>query len=95
MTWHVRRYFRRSLAVLVAVVRIRGVRMSMRHRLVPMKVGVRLFDKSFMGVLVMAVVHMEVLVLQRLVPVQVLVPVFRDEPEPGDHHGRSHEIQRL
>ncbi|OLE63346.1 MAG: hypothetical protein AUG04_05640 [Deltaproteobacteria bacterium 13_1_20CM_2_69_21] len=69
--------------------------MSMRHRLVPMKVGVRLFDKSFMGVLVMAVVHMEVLVLQRLVPVQVLVPVFRDEPEPGDHHGRSHEIQRL
>ena len=84
MTWHVRRYFRRSLAVLVAVVRIRGVRMSMRHRLVPMKVGVRLFDKSFMGVLVMAVVHME-----------VLVPVFRDEPEPGDHHGRSHEIQRL
>ena len=55
----------------------------------------RLFNGLRVNVLMMLVMDMQMLVLHRFVSMQVLVSIFRNQPESGDHHCRRRQVQRV
>ena len=72
---------------MVTVMQIREVRVAMTKRLVQVDVAMRLAGRSprRVGVLVVLVVDMCVGVLERLVPVLVVVPLGEVKPHAGAH----------
>jgi len=71
--------------VIVAVVQVGEMDVSVAHRLVPVPVGVRFRGRAVVGVPVMRVVRVAVLVIERIVPVFVLVPLGKMQPETEAH----------
>ncbi len=61
------------------------VRMPVPERLMPVPVRMRLACRGFVAVLMMVVVHMTVLVLDRLVRGVVLVAFGQMQPEAKSH----------
>ena len=84
----------------VAMVDVRKVRMAVGQRLMPVGMGVRLFPVpvEIVQVQVMLVVRMLVRMFERLVVVDMLVPLADMQPYAGAHQrrrepeGRAHGI---
>src|SRR5919206_2662015 len=75
----------------VAMMRIREMRMRVRHALVPVHVRVALArrDRKSVLVLMMLVMRVFVLVLERLVRVSVLMTLREMQPDTGRHQRTS------
>lgn len=73
------------MAVLMAMVQVRVMRMLVPQGLVPMHVGVRLAHGPFMLMLVVAVMHMAVVVLDLLMNVLMLVALGEVQPQSNCH----------
>jgi hypothetical protein len=69
----------------VAVMKVWIVHMPVPERLMPVPVRMRLGHRAFVGVLMMLVVHMPVLVLDRLVRVVMLMAFGQMQPEAKSH----------
>jgi hypothetical protein len=67
------------------MMRIWIVNMSMPHRRVAMPVGVRLRDRSLVGMLVVLIVNVAMLVVQRLMRVLVVMPFGQVQPQTDAH----------
>jgi hypothetical protein len=70
------------------------VRMPVPQRLVPMPVRMRFDHSTVVAVLMMFVVHVPVLMLQRLMYVSVAVPLGEVEPEAERHESTRDPEQR-
>jgi hypothetical protein len=75
---------------MVAVVNVRRVRMPVLERRMVVKVRVRFAGRvpQQVRVLMMLVVHVTVVVFQRLVHVQVSVPFTDQKADADEHHQR-------
>jgi hypothetical protein len=73
--------------MIVAVVGVRVVRVRMGNGIVPMAMHVAhaRCNGLFMDVMVMRIMHMLVSVFQRLVRVEVLVPLGEMQPDSPSH----------
>jgi hypothetical protein len=72
---------RRSFVrVVVAVMKIRIVRMGMDHRLMPVPMRMRLRDQPIMLVMVMLIMGMAVFMFERVVLVFMFVPFSKMHP---------------
>ena len=78
--------------MLVPVVGVRVVGVRVGHRLVPVRVAVRLAGRVAGGVFVpvVFVVDVAVVMLHRLVPVFVFVPLGEVKPDAHAHERRRH-----
>jgi len=74
-----------ALLVLVAVMKVRVVRMAVPEPVVPVPVRMRLGDHAFVGVLMMGIVDVAVFVLDRLVRVGMLMAFGQMQPEAKSH----------
>jgi hypothetical protein len=74
-----------SSLVRVPVMSVRDVRVLVGERRVSMGMRVRLGDRAFVLVLMVLVVHVEVIVLDRLVRVEVRVTGTRQTDDAQDH----------
>ena len=72
----------------VPVVQIGVVDMRVPHRLVAMPMGMRLRHRPGMLVLVMRLMHMAVLVLDRLMPMLMIMAFRQMQPKPDAHQNR-------
>ena len=64
----------------MAVVKVRVVRMLMPHGFMPVPVGVWLGDRPIVTMLMVLVMHVGMVVLQRLVVVFMIVPFRQVQP---------------
>lgn len=80
----------------VAMMHVGKVRMLVRHRLVPMGVGMWLLaiPRKGVHVPVVLVVSMAVVVLERLVHMLVGMPFAHVQPDADRHQRRSHPERR-
>ena len=78
----------------MAMVRIRGVRMLVGQRNVPMRVGMRLGDRTLVRVLMMLVVDVEMLVLERRVDVQMAVAGAHQDDRAAHHEDPGQRGER-
>ena len=77
----------------VTMMRIGYVRVSVRERVVPVRMRMRLRQRTVVRVLMMRVVHVQVVVLERLVRVQVLVSQAQKRSDSERHEGRRSHVQ--
>lgn len=84
-----------ALAVFMAMVDVRVVRMPVPKRFMPVPMGMRLRHHSFVGVLMMRIVEMAVLVLDWLVRVFMGMPFGQMQPDAERHQQtRDDQLRR-
>jgi hypothetical protein len=71
------------------MVQIRHVGMIMGQRRMGVAVGVRPRDQAFMSVLVTLIMHVRVLVLERLMGMHAAMPLPQQEHNASGHHAMS------
>ena len=77
----------------MTVVRVRHVGVSVRERVVPVGMRMRLDRLAFVRVLVVGIVHVQMVVLDRLVGVQVLVFRAQQGSDAERHEGCRGQVQ--